>query len=215
MKRLITLLTLIILCTTASFAVTIYDITMKSASVHQDFDGTRGKSFMVDLYVDNDMTLTGLQFALTLPTGISLRDGITTDRTAGLLFAKGVNNMLLSFDTSTVIQGNSGKVLTLVFDINADLPSNIYKIKFTNIGASSADKYRHAPDFSVSVYVRNLQQPKIGDANLDFKVNANDIPVLQNMLLHPELLQPEADVNRDGNYTITDLTRLVANLRKP
>ena len=147
-----------------------------------DFSIGVGQTYTVAVNLDNDVDIVGMNFDVTLPTGLEM---VNTE--AKTMFAKGdrltrnhsvlgsnpstgVYRMLLSSTSKTPVIGNSGTMVT--FDVKAtkELAKNSY-INFNNVTCADADNNKTVTNFSVRVTRQAVLDGEVGFYGVTEEVN--------------------------------------------
>jgi formylglycine-generating enzyme required for sulfatase activity len=187
--------------------------------------GTTDASVVLPICLNNENEISGLQFDITLPSGISMAmlDGypdvwldssrksrnhsVEVESQGGSSSSGYKWRVLVSSPTGQALKGNSG---ALVY-INLKVPqysssSGLYTIKYANVIMTSPDETEyHQDDWQSRLSYEYL----IGDANADVTVDVADYVVAASKVLNrtPQgrFFQDAADVNQSGGVNVTDL----------
>ena len=128
------------------------------------FDNTEvfsGTTTSVPLYMNNKDEITGVQFDMTLPTGITLDGKVTVNTTDGRATSvshsvtSSLNNgkvRVICYSMSSVaFSGESGAIFNIPLKVDESLAEGTYNVKFDDIVLSETDgKTKHTVKSSVS-----------------------------------------------------------------
>ncbi len=165
----------------------------------------------------NQEEITGLQFDLYLPDGVTMGylnglpdvwlDEIRKGRNHSVDVTPTANGyrVLVSSPTNRVFSGHSGDVLHMNVVLSQFHPIGNYVIKLNNIILAEPDETQHKPSYATTgVQFSYL----LGDADSDVSVDVADytITALHILSRNPEHFYSDAaDVNDDNNINVADL----------
>ena len=183
------------------------------------FDNTEvfsGTTTSVPLYMNNKDEITGVQFDMTLPTGVTLDGKVTVNTTDGRATSvshsvtSSLNNgkvrVICYSMSSEAFSGESGAIFNIPLKVDESLAEGTYNVKFDDIVLSETDgKTKHTVKSSVSqleVVPGNVLLFDKGEAFLGLTtsvplcLNKDDISSVQFDMTLP------TGVTLDGNVTV-------------
>lgn len=198
-------------------------ITVPSNVVYvNDAVGVPSGTLMLPICLKNENKITGLQFELQLPDGVS----VATDNKGKLLaymsnrvqdqsinasvLSDGNNRFVIFSATSSPLNGNEGVIAYVLLNIDEKMAIGEYKIYLNNVELTTTS--------GGSLYHRDLVSKFtltttiMGDVNGDGKVSVTDAVGIVNHILHRTptvFISKMADINGDGNISVSDAVSIV------
>ena len=181
------------------------------------------KQALLNVGLANDDAITGVQFNLTLPVGITVADNdkgklmlSKTERDEdhtlnGSKNANGSYTILLFSNDSEEIMGNAGDIIGITLNVSKTLAEGNYEIKLSDIVLSTTNaKKINLEDITsiLSVSVMN------GDVNDDGDVDVVDVTAVANYILGQQpasFVVKAADADYDGVIDVNDIVS-IANI---
>lgn len=188
-----------------------------------------GTQAVLSVKMKNVVAMTGFQFDLVLPEGMTVakdEDGfdlieLSSERTSSkktdffnsAVQADGSIRVMASSTKSYTFDGNDGEVATIKVDIDPDLAEGDYSVVMKNIVMSDAnsDTYKVAESVATLTVVKKTIVR--GDANGDGIISVGDLTLIAAYVLGDrdnEIDLEAADSNYDGILSVGDLTGLAA-----
>ena len=175
-------------------------------------------SAVIPFWMSNKTAISGLQFDITLPTGVSFATvddypdvWIDASRKARNhtvdvnLISSSKYRVLVSSPTNNTFKGNEGVVLYMRLNVDSAHPIGSYYINTSNVIFVEPDETQHTGyNKSVKIDYKYL----LGDADGDARVDIADYTVTALYILNrpTEVFYSDAaNVNGDYNITVTDL----------
>jgi hypothetical protein len=178
-----------------------------------DAKGMTKATTTVPVNLDNDKSISGLEFKVKLPDGITLSKAKSTDRSSGLTLSASKKDsyyQVLLYGVNKTVKGNSGTVINLALTADqtvaaGDYPIEIYDIVLSKSSGLSIEQ--EGIDITLT-----LSKPQKGDANRDGVVNISDVTTVVNYILGKATNacdEEAADVNNDTKINVSDITGIV------
>lgn len=183
-----------------------------------DVAARRGTQAILPIQLDNNQTVSGFQFEVTLPEGIEYVECESTSRVDKFT----ISTELLSGNTIAFIgvsmsgdeiPANSGDLLNLVINIPEDYEPGEYVVTLSNISWAHNEGNETLSlsqgDVNSKLVVEDY---KLGDANGDTKVNVSDVVIIVNYILKrnpAKFVFKAADVVRDNKINVADVVGTV------
>lgn len=181
-----------------------------------------GRQMKVDILMNNVKPISKCLFVMNLPNGFTLSncnnpiylDGQRCDGTdIALRTYKLVDNVYqinASSATGCAFTGTSGKVATILLDVDESVMPGEYFMQFSQVTLAEPS----GADYSIKKVVSKLfvKENGFGDVNGDGKVDKFDVDGIVGFLVGkpvPKCSKPAADINGDGVISIVDCTLLV------
>lgn len=175
-------------------------------------------SVVIPFWMSNKTALSGLQFDITLPTGVSFAtvddypdvwlDPTRKARNHSVdvnLISGSKYRVLVSSPTNNTFKGNEGEVLYMRFNIDSAHPIGSYYINTSNVIFVEPDETQHTGyNKSVKIDYKYL----LGDADGDARVDVADYTVTALYILNrpTEVFYSDAaNVSGDNGINVTDL----------
>lgn len=183
-----------------------------------------GSEFRLPIEMNNTDAITGVQFDLYLPEGLTLSEDeygdynielssrTTTRRhsVASRVMADGALRIVVSSTQNATFDGNSGTLLTLVLFPKSTLESGDYDVELKNIVLTDPQATRYAaPDMKSVITVSNYT---MGDVNNDGHIDVADLAGVVRFILEnadASLVFNAADMDGNGVIEINDYAALV------
>ena len=183
-----------------------------------------GSEFRLPIEMNNADAITGVQFDLYLPEGLTLSEDeygdynielsnrTTTRRhsVASRVMADGALRVVVSSTQNATFDGNSGTLLTLVLFPKSTLESGDYDVELKNIILTDPQATRYAaPDMKSVITVSNYT---MGDVNNDGHIDVADLAGVVRFILEnadASLVFNAADMDGNGVIEINDYAALV------
>ena len=172
-----------------------------------------GAESSIQVILENEDVYSGLEFDVTLPTGITLSQATKTNRLSSAFTLQtsslgGNTYKVLLYNTSHQnFSGNDGALLNLVINVSETMATGDYEVLLSNIVASDADA-SVSDDLADSQSVLHVEDYIIGDVTSDGRVNVTDIMAVANYILKIPMTtfnEQAADVNGDSRINVTDI----------
>ena len=175
-------------------------------------------SAVIPFWMSNKTAISGLQFDITLPTGVTFAtvddypdvwldaNRKARNHTVDVNLISGSKyRVLVSSPTNNTFKGNEGEVLYMRLNIDSAHPIGSYYINTSNVIFVEPDETQHTGyNKSVKIDYKYL----LGDADGDARVDVADYTVTALYILNrpTEVFYSDAaNVNGDYNITVTDL----------
>ena len=175
-------------------------------------------SVVIPFWMSNKTAISGLQFDITLPTGVSFAtvddypdvwldaNRKARNHTVDVNLISGSKyRVLVSSPTNNTFKGNEGVVLYMRLNIDSAHPIGSYHINTSNVIFVEPDETQHTGyNKSVKIDYKYL----LGDADGDARVDVADYTVTALYILNrpTEVFYSDAaNVNGDYNINVTDL----------
>lgn len=187
-----------------------------------DVVGVPSGTMIVPVYLDNTSDITGLQFELQLPEGVTVAEGSNgklqvamsdraTDQTVvGSKLSNGNYQFVVFSGTSSALRGNEGAIAYVTLNVAESMAVGEYTIGIKETELTKTDGTpKHHKDRTSKLTLIEIMN---GDNNGDGKVTVTDAVGIVNYILHraPSVfITKAADVNGDGNITISDAVGVV------
>ena len=170
--------------------------------------------------------ITGFQFDLVLPTGVSLMKDedefymvdVSGDRTTARKHtvtaqqqADGSVRVICYSNNNSTFSGNDGNVLEMMLQVDGGVAAGDYQLTLRDVVMTTPT----LDNFSISQVVCRLtiEDYKPGDVNGDRVVNVVDVAGVVNLILNSgntaQLNSRAADVNGDGAVNVVDVAGVV------
>jgi uncharacterized protein YjdB len=180
--------------------------------------GQSNTSVVIPFWMSNKTAISGLQFDITLPTGVSFAtvddypdvwldaNRKARNHTVDVNLISGSKyRVLVSSPTNNTFKGNEGVVLYMRLNIDSAHPVGTYYINTSNVIFVEPDETQHTGyNKSVKIDYKYL----LGDADGDARVDVADYTVTALYILNrpTEVFYSDAaNVNEDYNINVTDL----------
>ncbi len=212
--------------------VTAVDGSKKSASckinVLQDVlfiensKGVPSGTLALPIYLQNKSTITGLQFELALPEGVSVAtdntdnimvtvsDRVKDHSIMGAKLSNGNYQFILFSGSSSALSDNEGAIAYVTLNVDENTAIGEYDITIKEIELTKTNsELIHHKDITTKLTLVNAT---IGDTNGDTKVTVTDAVSIVNYILEKTpsvFIQKAADVNNDSEITITDAVGII------
>ena len=194
-----------------------FDITMPNLS---HIRGSSNNRFDLTIDLANRYDITGMQFDMQLPDGVTIaEDGYgeydivlddarkTRNHTATAnSLGNNTYRILVSSATANALKGHYGTVLHIMVEVPVYHVSGNKQVKYTNIVLSEPDETRHTLP---TKYSQISYYYKEGDANADLGVDVADYVITGNYILQnsPEnFWYDAANVDHNSTIDVNDLT---------
>lgn len=184
-------------------------------------EACKGYSVILPVDMRNYEAITGLQFELSLPTGVTLGECLLTDRRGAdhtVSYSRLPNGnyqvLVFSMNNQTFL-GSEGALLELSLEVDGDITSGDYPVIVKNIELATSDEEAINPDdVRATLTVTDV---KPADANGDGKVSITDVVAIVNYILGKRTEGfhfAAADMDGNGKITITDVVAVVNKILK-
>jgi len=187
-----------------------------------DAVGVPSGTLVLPIQLENASAITGLQFEMQLPEGVSVAEdtqgklvAALSDRAAdqsisASLLSNGNYQFVVFSGTSAALSGNEGAIAYVTLNMAESMATGEYAIGIKEVELTKTDGTSlHHKDLTSRL---TLTEPITGDTNGDGKVTVTDAVGIVNHVLHrtPSVFIPAAaDVNGDGSITISDAVKVV------
>ena len=172
-----------------------------------------GAESSIQVILENEDAYGGLEFDVTLPTGITLSQATKSDRLSSAFtlqtssLGENTYKVLLYNTSHQNFSGNDGALLNLVISVSENMATGDYEVLLGNIVATDADA-SVSDDLADSQSVLHVEDYMVGDVTADGRVNVTDIMAVANYILKIPMTsfnEQAADVNGDGRINVTDI----------
>lgn len=189
-----------------------------------DVKAVMGSNFLLPIYLNNVIDITGIQFDLYLPDGITLAKDEYSDDIINLSdrssyeqhsIATSVTDdkalrVIVSSQNNSTFKGNSGELLILELIPKSTMLAGNYNIAIKNVVLSDPNAKRYtAPDETRVVTVSDFT---LGDVNNDGYIDVSDLAGVVRFILEnaeANLIFKAADMDGNGIVEIPDYSALV------
>ena len=184
--------------------------------------GNKGKQVVLPIGLTNEKQITGLQFDLYLPTGITVATNSkgkmiieTTDRMDGnyTITGNAIDNFVRIVGYSPdgdVFTGTIGDILNVTLNISDNMDDGDYTIRIKDIVLSDVNNIEHHPaDVGAMLTVKSYV---LGDVDNSGAININDVVCIINYILskpNGTFIPEAADVDGSGTININDVVTLI------
>ena len=174
------------------------------------------------IYLQNKSTITGLQFELALPEGVSVAtdntdnimvtvsDRVTDHSIMGAKLSNGNYQFILFSGSSSALSDNEGAIAYVTLNVDENTAIGEYDIAIKEIELTKTNsELIHHKDITTKLTLVNATT---GDTNGDTKVTVTDAVSIVNYILEKTpsvFIQKAADVNNDSEITITDAVGII------
>jgi len=190
----------------------------------EDSKAVIGSRFTLPIYMNNAAALTGVQFDLYLPEGITVvqdeygddmielgsRTNYKRHEVATSKAADGALRVIISSKNNDLFTGNSGTLLTLQLLPGATMQAGRHSVMIRNVVLTDPTAQRYtAPDTESTVTVSEYIA---GDVNNDGYIDVSDLAAVVRFILEnadASLIFKAADMDGNGTIEITDYSALV------
>lgn len=188
-----------------------------------------GTQAVLSVKMKNVVAMTGFQFDLVLPEGMTVakdEDGfdlieLSTERTSArktdffnsATQTDGSIRVMASSTRSYTFDGNDGEVATITVNLAPDMAEGDYDVVMKNIVMSDADAKTYKVDKEVATLTVVKKTIVRGDANGDGVISVGDLTLIAAYILGDRenaINLEAADSNYDGVISVGDLTGLAA-----
>lgn len=187
-----------------------------------DAVGVPSGTIVLPIQLKNVSPITGLQFEMQLPEGVTIVDNgtskitpTTSDRIidhtiSGAKLSNGNYQFIVFSGTSAALRENEGAIAYVTLNVGENMAIGDYTIGIKEVELTKTD--------GTSLYHKDmnskltLTEAIIGDVNGDGKVTITDAVGIVNHVLHrtpSSFITKAADVNGDENITISDAVKVV------
>ena len=186
--------------------------------------GSKTKQPVIAIALKNEKQITGLQFDLYLPTGVTVATKTngklminTTDRMEGSYSVTGssmeggqyVRVVGYSAD-SDPFTGTSGDILNITLNVSEYVADGNYIVSIKDIVLSDVDNTEYHPaNAEGQLTVKSFT---LGDVDDSGAVNINDVVCIINYILNKTkgvFIEDAADVDQNGSININDVVTLI------
>jgi hypothetical protein len=223
MKKIITLILTAINISYAYASSKFAQIVETSPVSVGDIKVCHGSTVNLPIIMNNQEEIAGLQFKLTLPTGVSIveNDGkfvvSLADRTEGFtvmgrkdLYEDNSYLFVMFSMSGNPIIGNEGPILDVKLRADSKLELGDYGIAIDDVELATSSFQTQKPSGTVSSLV--VDDVLLGDVNGDAKVSIFDAVQVVNYIIgnNPvDFIEEAADLDGNGNITIFDAVSIV------
>ena len=199
------------------------DVSTDNVLAMDNLTGYMGKTVTLPILMNNEQQITGLQFDLVLPEGVTVakkangKNDITVTERMAEDYSLSSNTMDdgsvrvtgLSME-STPFTGNSGAIVNVVLQVDESIAEGNYQIQVKNIILSDVNGVAHKPatascELTVKSYVP-------GDVDNSGDININDAVCIVNYILNKpnaNFIPEAADLDGSGDININDAVVLI------
>lgn len=192
-----------------------------------NLEALSGKTIELPIRMKNEVSVTGFQFDLHLPSDITVvqdEDGfcdvvLSNERTTAsktntfdsALMPDGTLRVLAASTRNYAFEGNDGVVCVIRLSIGQNLPEGDYPIVMKNIELTNASGQTwNVDNLKRTISVKNY---KLGDANGDGRVSVGDFSAIASHIMGgmPDgFVALAADANEDNNISVGDLSTVAS-----
>ena len=183
-----------------------------------DISACHGAQIEIPVQLDNDMTIAGFQFDVTLPEGVQYVKYEKTERMNGYsvsynqLSANQLRFLVTSLEEREIGNG-TGAVMNLTISIPENQSMGDYTITLSGIELNHNEGSNVETIYQADAISKlTVVAAKPGDANGDGKVSVTDVTTVVNYILQKvpsNFVFEAADVSGDGKVSITDVTKII------
>ncbi len=185
--------------------------------------GYAGKTLTLPILMNNEQQITGLQFDIVLPEGVTVakkangkNDITVTERMEedynlssntmddGCIRVTGLSGESIPFT------GNSGAIVNVVLQVDESVAEGDYQILVKNIVLSDVNGVEHKPATASCVLTVKSYVP--GDVDDSGDININDAVCIVNYILNKpnaKFIPEAADLDSSGDININDAVVLI------
>ena len=199
------------------------DVSTQNTLSLDDLTGYVGKTVTLPIQMNNKQQITGLQFDLYLPEGVTVakkangkNDITVTDRmddgyslSSNMMEDGCVRVTGLSME-STPFTGNDGSIINVVLQIDESAADGDYQIQVKNIILSDVTGVAHKPASASCMLSVKSYIP--GDVDGSEDININDAVCIVNYILNKpnvKFIIEAADLDGSGDININDAVVLI------
>ena len=191
-------------------------LTLGQVSAH------KGQQAVLPIVLTNKNSITGLQFDLYLPDGVSVATNsrgkmiiTTTSRMDGNYSISssqmdGFIRVLGYSADGDAFSGNDGDILNVTLNIGENVADGDYTIRIKDIVLSDVNNTEYHPaDAEATLTVKNYT---LGDVDNSGAININDVVCIINYILNKAngtFIENAADVDGSGSININDVVTLI------
>jgi|GEM_PF-1861339 len=183
-----------------------------------------GAEFRLPIEMTNTDAISGLQFDLYLPAGMTLaedeygdavinlsdRASATRHSVSSQTMSDGALRVVVASSSNTTFTGNNGEILQLVLFPSKSMAPDDYEVSLKNIILTNVSAVRYvAPDVTSIISVSNYT---MGDVNDDGHIDVADLSGVVRFILEnadASLVFNAADMDGNGVVEINDYSALV------
>ena len=182
----------------------------------------KGTQITLPISLENDHQITGIQFDLYLPDGVTVATNSkgkmlisTTERMDGTYsissnLMDGCVRILGYSADSDAFTGNSGDILNITLNIDEAMDDGDYTIHIKDIVLSDVKNTEfHPADATATLTVKSYT---LGDVDNSGAININDVVCIINYILNKAngtFIAEAADVDGSGSININDVVTLI------
>ena len=190
--------------------------------VVEHLTGKNNNQVVLPVGLKNDKQITGLQFDLYLPEGMTVATNArgkmlieATDRMDGnfSISSNTIGNFVRVTGYSPdgdAFTGNEGDILNITLNIGEDVADGDYTVRIKDIVLSDVTNTEYHPaDIGATVTVKSYV---IGDVDNSGAININDVVCIINYILNKSngtFIAEAADVDGSGTININDVVTLI------
>lgn len=184
--------------------------------------GVPSGTLTLPVWLKNESPITGLQFELQLPEGVSVAkdsNGKFTatlsdraqDQSISVSQLSNGNYQFVAFSaSSSALTGSEGAIAYITLNVGEEMTTGEYSIGIKDVELTTTDGASlHHKDMTSKL---TLTEAIVGDTNGDGRVTVSDAVGVVNHVLHrtPSVfITKAADVNGDGKITVSDAVSIV------
>lgn len=181
-----------------------------------------GEQMTLSIMMNNVNPITGWQADLKLPEGFSIAKDdadddivtVATDRTTEEAHSIITNELpdgririMENSATNATFEGTSGKVATIVLNVDENVNPGDYYLEFFNVKLAEANAYATKHEAGTAVSTFRVLDYMDGDVNNDKNVDIADLVQIVNYIMERptvDCIDAAADVNKDGDINGID-----------
>lgn len=187
-----------------------------------DIDEYKGKQVVLPIALTNKHQITGLQFDLYLPDGVTVATKTngkmkieTTSRMDGN-YSISSNTMdgfvrVLGYSADgDAFTGSEGDILNITLDIANTIADGDYTIRIADIVLSDVNSTEYHPNDAGAILT--VKSYTLGDVDNSGAININDVVCIINHILNKTtgtFIEDAADVDGNGSININDVVTLI------
>lgn len=187
-----------------------------------NFKGNRNSQVVMPIALTNKQQITGLQFDLYLPEGVTVATNskgkmliTTTDRMDGSysISSNVIDNSVRIVGYSAdgdAFSGDSGDILNITLNIGNAITDGDYVIRIKDIVLSDVNSKEYHPNDAGAILT--IKSYTLGDVDNSGAININDVVCIINYILNKTngtFIEEAADIDGSGTININDVVTLI------
>lgn len=199
------------------------DVSTDNALAMDNLTGYVGKTIILPILLNNEQQITGLQFDLVLPEGVTVakkangKNDITVTERMEESYSLSSNTMddgsvrVTGLSGESIpFTGNSGAIVNVVLQVDESVAEGDHQIQVKNIVLSDVNGVAHKP-VTVSCML-TVKSYVPGDVDNSGDININDAVCIVNYILNKpnaKFIPEAADLDGSGDININDAVVLI------